>query len=167
MRQPLVAKRARIRRGILSTRVVTLLGRTAAHPRRTACRNSGRVEVGSSMSRVHNLIWSQTYSMGFRYGLPAGQPMNSTSCSARKTAVSRAVWGVALSWTYNFRPETPVAQVNTPSRKTLLALTSSLLPSWWVPHTMIQGPWLPSMGWMHTSIRPSPCLRRTQARPSL
>ena len=34
------------------------------------------------------------------FGLRAGQPMTSTSRWSKKAAVSRAVWGGALSWTY-------------------------------------------------------------------
>ena len=45
-------------------------------------------------------IWSQTCLMGFMTGLRAGQSMTSTSCCARKAGVSRALWSVALSWTY-------------------------------------------------------------------
>ena len=39
--------------------------------------------------------------------------MTSTSCWSKKAAVSRAVWGGALSWTYTkLRPNTPVAHGN-------------------------------------------------------
>ena len=132
MWQPLVAKRARTRRGMLSTMVVILLGRTAAHAWRTARRNSGTEEVGSFISRIYNLIWSQTSSMGFRYVLRAGQSMTSTSRSASKAVVSRSVWGVALSWTYNFRSETHVTRANILSRRSPITLTNSLLPPWWM-----------------------------------
>ena len=52
----------------------------------------------------------QTCSIGFMSGLWAGQSMTSTSCWSKKAAVSHAVWGGALSWTYTMlRPNTPVA----------------------------------------------------------
>ena len=41
-------------------------------------------------------------------------------------------------------------------------------PPWWIaPHTMIDGPRFPSLGWTQASISLSPCLRRTVTRPSL
>ena len=41
-------------------------------------------------------------------------------------------------------------------------------PPWWIaPHTMTDGPRLPSLGWTQASISLSPCLWRTQTRPSL
>ena len=41
-------------------------------------------------------------------------------------------------------------------------------PPWWIaPHTMIDGPRFPSLGWTQASISLSPCLWRTRTRPSL
>ena len=41
-------------------------------------------------------------------------------------------------------------------------------PPWWIaPHTMTDLLWFPSLGWTQASISLSPCLRRTQTRPSL
>ena len=79
---------------MLSTRVLTLRGRTAAH----ACHSGGWVG-GHPYLGPTPPIWSQTCSMGFRSRLWAGQPLTSTSFCARKAIVSRTVWGVALSWT--------------------------------------------------------------------
>ena len=117
-------------------------------------------------------------SIGSMSGLRAGQSMTSTSCWSKTAAMSRAVWGGALSWTYTkLRLNTPVAHGNiwflriwmyrrrfmTPS-----TTTSSLLPQWWiVPHTMTDGPRFSSLGWTQASISLSPCLRRTRTRPSL
>ena len=42
--------------------------------------------------------------MAFMTGLRVGQSMTSTSCSARKVVVSRAVGGMALSWAYKKVP---------------------------------------------------------------
>ena len=87
----LVARRALARRGMLSTRVRTLPGRTAAHVWWTALFSSAMGEGGSSMSWIQTDIWSQTCSIGFMSGLRCGQSMTSTSCWSRKAAVSRAV----------------------------------------------------------------------------
>ena len=111
-------------------------------------------------------------------GLWAGLSMTSTSCWSKKAAVSRTVWGGALSWTYTkLRPNTPVAHGNIwflriwmyPCRfMAPSTTTSSLLPPWWVaPHTMTDRPRFPSLGWTQASISLSPCLRRTRTRPSL
>ena len=54
---------------MLSTRIITLLGRTAVHARRTAHRNSDTVKAESSMSRIQTPILFQTCSMGFMSGL--------------------------------------------------------------------------------------------------
>ena len=85
-------------------------------------------------------------------GLRAGQSMASISCWSKKAAVSCAVWGGALSWTYaKLRPTSTT--------------TSWLLPPWWIaPHTMTDGPRFPSLGWTQVSISSSPCLRRTRYR---
>ena len=113
------------RRGMLSTRVRALPGRqTAAHAWRTQMFSSATVEGGSSMPQIQTDISSQTCSIGFMSGLRADQSMTSTSCWSKKAAVSRAVWGGALSWTYTIfffyyyyyiiilRPNTPVAHGN-------------------------------------------------------
>ena len=170
--RPLAARRALTRRGMLSTRVRTLPGWTAAHAWRTALFSSATVEGGSSMSRIQADIWSQTCSIGFMSGPRAGQSMTSTSCWSKKATVSRAVWGGALSWMYTkLCPNTPVAHGNIwflsiwmyrcrfmPASTT----TSSLLPPWWIaPHTVTDGPRFPSLGWTQASISLSPCLRRT------
>ena len=98
-------------------------------------------------------------------GLCAGQSMTSTSYCLRM--VSRAVWGVALSWACTmFRSKTSVAQGSIWSRRSLMWCwrlrvpysTISLLPWRIAPHTMTEGPWLPSISWVHASIGPSPCL---------
>ena len=70
--------------------------------------------------------------------------------------------------------KTPVALGSIPSWRSLMwhwrlrvpsSTTSSLL-SWWIAlHTMTEGPWLPSIGWMHALIGPSPCLQHTRAWP--
>ena len=71
------------------------------------------MEGGSSMSRIQTDIWSQTCSIGFMSGLRDGQSITSTSCWSKKAAVSRAVWGRALSWTYaKLHPNIPVAHGN-------------------------------------------------------
>ena len=101
---PLVARRARTQRGLLSTRVLTLFGRTTPH-----AWHSGK--QGGSMSRSQTPVWSQTCSMRFMSGLWAGQTLTSTPCCARKAIVSRAAWGVALSWRYTkLSPKTTVVQ---------------------------------------------------------
>ena len=94
------------RQGRLSTRVRTLPGRTAAHALfRSATVEGDHPCLGS--------IWSQTCSIGFMSGLRAGQSMTLTSCWSKQAAVSHAVWGSALSWTYTkLRPNTPVAHGN-------------------------------------------------------
>ena len=104
--------------------------------------------------------------------------MTSTSCWSKKAAVSRIVWGGALSWTYTkLRPNTPVAHSNIWFPRIWMywcrfmapsTMTSSLLLPWWIaPHTMTDRPRFPSLGWMQASITLSPCLRRTRTRPSL
>ena len=54
---------------------------------------------GRGVIHVSDQDWSQTCSIGFISGLPAGQSMTSTFYWSKKAAVSRAVWGGALSWT--------------------------------------------------------------------
>ena len=76
---------------MLSARVCTLPGRTAAHAWWTALFSSATVEGGSFMSRIQTDIWSQTCSIGFMSGLRAGQSTISTSCWSKNAAVSRAV----------------------------------------------------------------------------
>ena len=99
----LAANRACTLRGMLSTRVLALLVRTEAHAWRAAHHNAGTVKAGPSMPQIQTSVWCQTCSMGFISGLQFGQ---STSCFARKAALSCARWGVALSETYrNFRPQ--------------------------------------------------------------
>ena len=49
---PLASRRARSWHGMLSTRVITHFGWTAAHASKTTCCSSGTVEVGSSMSQI-------------------------------------------------------------------------------------------------------------------
>ena len=67
---------------------------------------------GSSLSRIQTDIWSQTCRIEFMSGLRAGQSMTSTPCWSKKAAVSRAVWGGALSWTYTkLHPNTSVAHL--------------------------------------------------------
>ena len=161
---------------MLSTMVRTLRGRTAARAWRTALFSSATAEVGSSVSRIQTDIWSQTCSIGLMSGLRAGQSMTSTSCGSKTAAVSRAVWGGALSWAYK-TPPSPVARGNIwflriwMYRGQFMApstTTSSRLPPWWIaPHTMTDGPRFPSLGWTHASISLSPCLRRTRTRPWL
>ena len=104
---PLVTRRASSRCWMLSIRVLNLLRWTAVQACQKACRNSSTMEVGSSMPRVQTPIWSQTCSLGCMSGLRADQSMTSISCCVKKAVVSRAVWGVPLSWTYTkFRPKT-------------------------------------------------------------
>ena len=137
---------------------------------------------GPSMSRIQTPIWSQTCSMGFISGLQARQSMTFTPWCDRKTGMSCAEWGVALFWMYTkFRPKTAVAQGGILSRKSLMlhwqlrvpsvtttSSTSFLLSLWWLaPNTMTEGLWLLSVGLMHASVSLFPCLRLTQARPSL
>ena len=174
----LATRRALTRRGMLSTRIRTPPGRTAAYAWRTALFSSATVEGGSSISRIQRDIWSQTCSIGFMSGLQADQSMTSTSCWSKKAAVSRVVWGGALSWTYTkLRPNTPIAHGNIwflricMYRSRFMApstTTSSLLPTRWIaPHTMTDGPRLPLLGWTQALVSLSPCLRRTRTRPSL
>ena len=90
----------------------------------------------------------------------------------QKAAMSRTLWGGALSWTYTkLCPNTPVAygkiwflriwmyqcRFVAPS-----ITTSSLLHPWWIAsHTMTDGPRFPPLGWTQASISLSPCLRAT------
>ena len=74
---PLAARTALTRRGMLSTRVRTLPGRTAAHAWWTALFSSARVEgvAGGFIhvsARIKTDTWSQTCSVGFMSGLRAG-----------------------------------------------------------------------------------------------
>ena len=110
--------------------------------------------------------------------LRAGQSMTSKSCWSKKAAVSRAVWGRELSWTYTkLRPNTPVAHGNIWFLRIWMyrcrfmapsTTTSSLLFPWWIaPHTMTDGSRFPSLGLTQALISLSTCLRRTWTRPSL
>ena len=130
------------------------------------------VEGGSSMSRIQTDIWSQTCSIGFMAGLRAGQSLTSTSCWSKKAAMSRAVWGGALAWTYTkLHPSTPITHGNIWFLRTWMyrcrfmtpsTMTSSLLPLWWIAsHTMTDGPRFPSLGWTRASLSLFPCLQRT------
>ena len=130
------------------------------------------------MSPIQTDIWSQTCSIGFMSGLRAGQSMTSTSHWSKKAAVSHAVWGGALSWTYTkLCPNTPITHGNIWFLRIWMywcrfmapsTTTSSLLPPWWIaPHTMTDGLRCPSLVWTQASISLSPCLRRIRTRPSL
>ena len=161
---------------MLSTRVCTLPGRTAAHTWLTALLSSATVEGGSSMSRIQTDIWSHTCSIEFMSRLPAGQSMASTSCWSKKATVSRAVWGGALSWTYTkLRPNTPVAhrpwQHLIPHDLDVPMPVHACPPVVvnWTPYheKRTDGPRFPSLGWTQASISLSPCLRRTRTRPPL
>ena len=128
------------------------------------------VEGGSSRSRIQTNIWCQTCSIGFMSGLRIGQSMTSTSCWSKKSAVSCAVWGGALSWTYTkLRPNTTVAHGNIWFLRIWMyrcrfmapsTTTSSLLPTLSPPPPppphppKIDGPRFPSLSWTQASISP-------------
>ena len=163
---------------MLSTRVCTLPGRIAAHARRAALFSSAMVEGGHPCLGSRLTFDPKTCSIGFMSGLRAGQSMTSTSCWSKKAAMSRAVWGGALSWTYTkLRPNTTVAHENIYSSGSGCPDAGSWLhpprpahssSPWWIaPHTMTDGTRFPSLGWTQASTSPSPCLRRTRTRPSL
>ena len=98
--------------GMLSTRIRTFPGRTAAHAWRWALFSSATVEGRSFMSRIQTDIWTQTCSIGFMSGLRAGQSMTSTSSWSKKLPC-HMWWGGALSWTCTqLGPNTPIAHGN-------------------------------------------------------
>ena len=65
------------------------------------------------MSRIQTDIWSQLAQLGSCLDSELAKSITSTSCWSKRAAVSRAVWGGALSWTYTkLRPNTPLAPGN-------------------------------------------------------
>ena len=96
---------------MLSTRVRTLPGQTAAHAWQTTLFSSALVEGGSSLSRIQTDIWSQTCSIGFMAVLRAGQSMTSTSCWSKRLPC-HVLYGAGhcLGCTQTYVP--PVAHVN-------------------------------------------------------
>ena len=102
--------------------------------------NLAQWKVGLSMSRIQNPIWPQTCLRGFRSGLGAVHRRGKHT-NAEKPDVPLVVEGSIQH--HQFTPLTMAT------------------------HTLIEGPRLPSVGWMHTSISLSPCLRCTQAWSSL
>ena len=92
-----------------------------AHTWWAARHNSGRVEGGSSMSRIQTPVWPQTCSVEFMSGLCADQSVTSKSCCPRKALVPCAVLGMVFYWTYTkFGLKTPVALGSIPSWRSLM-----------------------------------------------
>ena len=81
----------------------------------------------------------------------AGQSMTcmtSTSCCSRKAAVSRAVWEIALSWTYTkFSPKTHIAQGSMLSQSSLMRRWRLVVPSRKNSSLPHHGGWYPT-SWM-------------------
>ena len=158
---------------MLSTRVRTLLGRTAAHVWPTALFSSATVEGGSSMSRIQTDIWSQNAQLGscLDSELASRWPQHPVG---PKRLPCHVLYGAGHCLG---RTSTPVVHGNIWFLMILLyrcrfmapsTTFSSLLPPRWIaPYSMTDGPWFPSLGWTQPSISFSPCLRRTRTRPSL
>ena len=118
-------------------------------------------------------IWSQTYPMGFISGLRAGQPMTSISCCTRKAVMSRAVWGMALSWTYTkFHPKKarrPMKHTVAEKYFAALAVDGSIqytAPTMDGTRHHNWGATVNVRGLDARIYQSSPCLRCTVARPS-
>ena len=97
---------------MLSTRVRTLPGRTAAHAWWTALFSSATVEGGSSISGIQTDIWSQACSIGFMSGLRAGQSMTLTSCWSEKGCRVTCCMGrgsLGRKQSYVQTPQSPMA----------------------------------------------------------
>ena len=163
---------------MLSTRVRTLPGRTAAHAWQTAVFSSATVEAGHPCLGSRLTSDPKHAQLGSCLDCELASPWPQHPVGPETATVSRAVWGGALSWTYTkLCPNIPVAHGNIWFLRIWIyrcqfmapsTTTSSLLPSWWiVPHTMTDGPRFPLLGWTQASISLSPCLRRTRTRPSL
>ena len=164
---------------MLSTRVCTLPGRTAAHAWRTAFFSSATVEEGHPCLGSRLTFDPPKHAqLGSFLDSELASPWSQHPVGPKRLPCHGAVWGRALSWTYTkLCPNTPIARGNIwflriwMYRCRLMApftTTSSLLPPWWIAsHTMTDRPRFPSLGWTQASISPSPCLRRTWTRPSL
>ena len=114
------AERERTWRGMLSTRVVIFLGRTV-HTWRTVCCNSGTMGGGDPCLRSRTRWVPNMLSGVHVWTLCAGKSMTPVSRCPRKAVVSRAVWGMALSWTYTkFCSKTPIAQWSIPSQESVM-----------------------------------------------
>ena len=161
---------------MLSTRVRTLPGRTAAHAWRTALFSSATVGGGviqvlepdwhlipNMLSWVHvwtpswpvhdlNILLVQkgscvTCCMGRGIVLNVHKVTSKYPCRPWQHLIPQDLgWTDASSWLH-------------PPR---------LSPTWWIaPHTMTDVPRFPSLGWTQASISLSPCLWCTRTQPSL
>ena len=156
---------------MLSTRVLTLLGRTAAHAWRIAHRNSCTVERGSSMSWVQTPIRSQTCSMGFISGL---NELASPWPPHPLVAENQSCHMLCGEWHCPGHTQSFVEKRPSP-RETYYcgeawcseAVEGSiqhhpLLPPWWMaPHIMTEAPptlvYLQWVGFTHLSVSPLAC----------
>ena len=132
---------------MLSTRVCTLPGRTAAHAWWTAWCHP---RPGSRL----NLMLFQK---GCRVTCCMGQGivLDVHKVTSKHSVAHGNIWFLRfwMYWCLFMAPSTT---------------TSSLLPPWLIaPYTMTDGPRFPSLGWTQASFSPSPCLRRSRTRPSL
>ena len=106
------ARRARTRRGMLSTRVLTLLGWTAAHARWTVRRNSETGEGGSSMSRIQTQFVPKHTQWGLCLDSVLASPWPTYAVVPEKQSchVQCGVWH-CLGHTQDFiKKKTPVTQ---------------------------------------------------------
>ena len=166
---------------MLSTRVHTLPGRTAAHAWWTTLLSSATVEGGSSMS------WIQTFDPKHAHlgscldsELASPWPQNPVGPKRLPCHVLYGV-GHCLGRTQSYI-QTPLSLMVTfdssgsgctdasswlhPLRPVHSSPLGGLHPIT-APHNMTNRPRFPSLGWMQASISISPCLRRTRTRPSL
>ena len=137
MGPPLVARRALTRPGMLSTRVPTPPGRTAAHAWRTVLFSSATVEgghpcLGSRLTCSKKLLCHVLYGAGYCLGRTHSYVQTPQHLIPQDLDVPMQVHG-----SIHHDQLTP--------------------PPWCIaPHTMTNGPRFPSLGWSQASISLSP-----------
>ena len=138
----------------LTSRETTHSNNDAIKENQMACDHIFYESVQYAYSHVakHCYLVEPTCSMGFMAGLSAGQLFTSTSHCARKAVLSRAVWGVALSWTdTKLSPKSPkgkhiIAEKPDVASKVPYSTYISLLPSSWMAHHTAPTKFVNSLG---------------------
>ena len=171
-------RRGLVRRGMLSTKVRTLPGQTAAHAWQTALFSSATVEGGCSCLRSKLTFDPKHAQLGSCLDSELASPWPQHPAGPKRLP-RHVLYGVrhCLGSKHSHVQTPPLAMATVDSSgsgctdagwRVPSNTTSSLLPTWWIaPHTMIDGPQFPSLGWTQALISLSPCLRRTWTRRSL
>ena len=171
-------RRGLVRRGMLLTKVRTLPGQTAAHAWQTALFSSVTVERGCSCLRSKLTFDPKHAQLGSCLDSELASPWPQHPAGPKRLP-RHVLYGVrhCLGSKHSHVQTPPLAMATVDSSgsgctdagwRVPSNTTSSLLSTWWIaPHTMIDGPQFPSLGWTQALISLFPCLRRTWTRRSL